>query len=172
MLQGLVILADDEQGLKDGEATRGGPVVSSAVGGSLCIFGVSLSLRSHQPWAELLMWPWRLAGAGAMLPHIWSQLPWRGCDRNPPTTHPPTPPPPSTHCCTVQHSFDHSHSYNPPLFITALFIFVLVSSYSLCREQPAPICTEQLENRNNIKNTEGPMWSQCLFCPFWVAVET
>lgn len=38
-------------------------------------------LQSHQPLAELLMHPWRLAGAGATLPHIWSQLPWRGCDR-------------------------------------------------------------------------------------------
>lgn len=91
VLQCLVILADDELGLRGRKSADGGPVVSSTAWDSACVFGVLsrgelVSLRSHQPWAELLMRPWRLAGAGATLPHIWSQLPWRGCDRASPLT--------------------------------------------------------------------------------------
>ena len=62
VLQCLVILADDELGLRGRKSTDGGPVVSSTAWGSACVFGVLsrgelVSLRSHQPWAELLMQP-------------------------------------------------------------------------------------------------------------------
>ena len=92
---------------------------SAAQYGAPCYLGGALvSLRSHQPSAELLMRPWRLAGAGATLPHIWSQLLWRGCDR--------APPPPQHHhhhsacsalCCPTQlRPFSHSCSFHNTTF--------------------------------------------------------
>lgn len=91
-----------------------------SMGFSLCFWVVSggelVCLRSHQPWAELLMRPWRLAGAGATLPHIWSQLNLRGCDRNP-------LPPASLLCSAVQCCL--TTSYIPLVFTTQGFVLLV-----------------------------------------------
>lgn len=87
---------------------------------SVGVWGQLVSVETHLPYAELLMQPWRLSGAGATLPHIWSQLPRRGCVRVP--THPHT-----TRCSFVQSSSDHfdrripSHCALIPVAVSSSF---------------------------------------------------
>lgn len=79
-----------------------------------------MSLQSHQPCTEPLMQPWRLSGAGATLPHIWSQLPWRGCDRAPTILY-------SLLLCPKQLtplSQLHSSFHNIMLYLSVLFLFL------------------------------------------------
>lgn len=66
------------------------------------------------------MQPWRLSGAGATLPHIWSQLPWRGCDRAPTILY-------SLLLCPKQLtplSQLHSSFHNIMLYLSVLFLFL------------------------------------------------
>lgn len=100
-----------EEGLRDRRATRGGPVVSSAVWGSVS------AIPSALGWAlNAALTPcWRRGHAASHLEPITPEGLWQS-------------PAPSAPCSAVQRRSDHSYIHIPPLSTTRLFIFVPISS--------------------------------------------